>query len=336
MAPTPTPPAPGPGPSEPDTIARAYQSLCVDEPGGSLVRRLLQLARDEDMGTRGDVTSDATIDPHQTCDAQLIARQPGVAAGLALVDPLITVFKDSPTNADDRALLFLPQFHDGSRFEARCVLGTLTGSTRAVLAIERTLLNLLSRLCGIASRTDLFVQAIRGTGATLCDTRKTTPGLRVLEKYAVCCGGGSSHRTALHDAILVKDNHLAASTDDLLGLIDRAVACAARDRGIRFVQVEVDTLDQLDLVLTIPSGVDIVLLDNMTLDQLGEAVARRDRTRPDLLLEASGGITLDSIAAVAATGVDRISTGSITHGAVWLDLALDITHADPSEPASPR
>lgn len=312
-----------------DRAASAYAQLCGTEPGAGLVRRLIELAHDEDLGARGDVTSCAATGPDDRCSADLVARQGGTAAGLAIVPTMIDVFSSGPMGSWCGAVSFEPLLGDGTRFEAGATLGRLIGPTRGVLTLERTLLNLLSRLSGIATRTGRFVEAISGTRAELCDTRKTTPGLRVLEKYAVRCGGGTSHRTGLFDAILIKDNHLASSGEPIEARITRAAEIAQADPAIAFVMVEVDTLDQLDRVLAVSADVDLVLLDNMSPDQLAEAVGRRNRASCAVLLEASGGITLETVAAVARSGVDRISTGSITHTAVWLDLGLDIQPASP-------
>lgn len=310
-----------------DRAASAYEQLCATAPGAGLVRRLIELAHDEDLGDRGDVTSCAAIGPDDRCCADLIARQGGTAAGLAAVPTVIDVFRSGPMGPWCGSVEFEPALCDGTRFEAGATLGRLVGPTRGVLTLERTLLNLLSRLSGIATRTSRFVEAIAGSRAELCDTRKTTPGLRVLEKYAVRCGGGTSHRTGLFDAILIKDNHLASSSEPIEKRIARAAHIAQADPAIAFVMVEVDTLAQLDRVLAAPAGVDLVLLDNMPPDQLAEAVGRRDTAASSVQLEASGGITLETIAAIARSGVDRISTGSITHSAVWLDLGLDIQPA---------
>lgn len=188
------------------------------------------------------------------------------------------------------------------------------------------MLNLVGRLSGIATLTRLYVDAIAGTTTVICDTRKTTPGMRSLEKYAVRCGGGTLHRLGLHDAVLFKDNHLQHLGPGEFAPTVAAAAKAARDRyDLRFVEVEIDTLEQLHLVLEIERGlIDMVLLDNMSLDQMRDAIICRDRLAPDLLLEASGGIALDHVRAVAEAGVDRISVGALTHSAPSLDVALDL------------
>jgi nicotinate-nucleotide pyrophosphorylase (carboxylating) len=199
------------------------------------------------------------------------------------------------------------------------MLATVSGSLQSILAAERTALNFLQRLSGVASLTRKFVEAASGFRAQLLDTRKTTPGWRLLEKYAVRAGGGTNHRVGLYDAILIKDNHIAGLGGDV-----RKAVQAARDfpgnAGLA-VEVEVDTLVQLEYALAVHA--DIVLLDNMSLDQLRAAVSRRDAVSPRTLLEASGGVNLNTVRDIAATGVDRISVGAITHSATALDIGLD-------------
>ncbi len=208
---------------------------------------------------------------------------------------------------------------DGTRVERGDCVATVAGSLRSILAGERTALNFLQRLSGIATLTRKFVDAISGLPTQLLDTRKTTPGWRLLEKYAVRMGGGVNHRIGLFDAILIKDNHLAG----LGGDVRRAVEAARAYPGNASlsIEVEVDSLAQLEVALAVAA--DIVLLDNMSLQQLRTAVAQRTALAPAVLLEASGGVTLETIRAIASTGVDRISVGAITHSAVALDIALD-------------
>lgn len=294
-----------------------------------LVMRLFELARDEDFGPQfergggGDVTGRAAFGVMEQGEARVTFREKGVLAGAAAIDDLLTAFR---ADADYHAAVA-----DGSSVQPGQTVGTLRGSLRSIVAVERTLLNLLGRLSGVATRTAEFVRAVQGTSAKIFDTRKTTPGLRVLEKYAVRCGGGHAHRFGLYDAALIKDNHLAGVTPAELPaavarMTRRAHDHADRD-GLRFVQVEVDTLEQLEAILTTGgAGASIILLDNMSPDRLREAVALRARLAPQpsaILLEASGGITLDNVHAVAQTGVDRISLGTLTHGARWLDVGLD-------------
>lgn len=299
-----------------------------------LVRRLLELARDEDLGAGSyaiDVTSAAMPDPRRVTTARLNARQACTVSGLAAVPEVLRVFDAAGS------VRFTSRATDGDRVAKGACLGELTGPVAAVLAIERTLLNLVSRLSGVATLTRTYVDRIAaeapGSRAGLYDTRKTTPGLRVLEKYSVRCGGGRSHRLGLHDAVLIKDNHIAGVSDSELAAVVAKMAAAARGgagsgpaRELLFVEVEVDTLEQLSRLLTLPAGtIDIVLLDNMPAGMLRDAVAMRDRAGAARLeLEASGGVSLETVGAIAATGVDRISCGALTHQAVSVDLGLDI------------
>lgn len=252
-----------------------------------LVRRLIELARDEDLGgagLAGDITSAAAIPRGAVLRTSLNARASGVAAGLGCVAMAIDVFR-----ADAQ---WTPRATDGARLRAGDSLGLLEGEARHVLAIERTVLNLVGRLCGVATLTAAFVECVRGSRASIYDTRKTTPGMRLLEKHAVRCGGGCAHRVGLYDAALLKDNHLAGVTLEALGDRVRETSAKARAGGARFVEVEVDTLEQLDRVLALEAGVvDVVLLDNFSPEALCEAVRRRDASgsRPAPDLEASGG-----------------------------------------------
>lgn len=292
---------------------------------GGLVHRLLELARDEDLGTagdaaHGDITSTAWLPREQSATASLVAREPGVLAGVAAMPMLIELFAP-------RCRAGVP-LADGAPLQRGTTIAIIEGPLAEILRLERTMLNLLSRLSGIATLTSRYVSAVgAGTRAALFDTRKTTPGLRVLEKYAVRCGGGNCHRLGLHDAVLVKDNHIAGiPPGELPKRLADAAARARADRPLRFVEIEADSLDQFELFLTTPPGtIDVVLLDNMPPAMLARAVRRRDAVMPKLLLEASGGITLDTIRDVALSGVDRISSGAITHSARSIDLALDIT-----------
>ena len=274
-------------------------------------RRLVDLALAEDLGATGDRTSRALIAADQPGKAVFVARTPGVVAGLpaaALVCATV-----------DARLVFTPAVGDGTTVDRGTVLAEVSGPLRAILAAERTALNFLQRLSGVASLTRTYVDAAAGFAARILDTRKTTPGWRLLEKYAVRAGGGTNHRVGLYDGILIKDNHLAGIGGD----VRHAVETARGTRGNDWlpVEVEVDTAAQLEDALA--ALADIVLLDNMTLDQLRAAVGRRDAVSPDTKLEASGGITLATVRAVAATGVDRISVGALTHSAPALDIALD-------------
>ena len=280
---------------------------------------IVQLALAEDVGA-GDVTSSATIPDEATATATMVFKVDGVVCGLDVAE---TVF-----HAIDPALDVTFMGADGDSVAAGTVVMVITGSARAILTAERVALNFVQRLSGVASQTRKLVDAIAGTAAQLTDTRKTTPGMRVLEKYAVRCGGGYSHRMGLHDAVLIKDNHLAG-VESGAALCEFVAAASRRARTTvpapSFVEVEVDTLAQFESLLSLPKGtVDIVLLDNMGPEQLRRAAAMRDERSPSLQLEASGGITLETLATIAATGVDRISSGALTHSAVQLDFGLDI------------
>lgn len=281
-----------------------------------LVDRLLDLAIDEDVGD-GDATTRALFPDPGLVSGKFVARQSGVMAGGGAVSRLFARLAARFADGADAVLLdaVVP---DGQAFSAGDVLLTVSGDARVVLAGERAALNLLQRLCAVATRTRAYVDKTAGTGARILDTRKTTPGHRVLEKLAVRAGGGDNHRMGLYDMALVKDNHLLA-----FGGPAQAVR-AVRQRSSLPVMVEVDTLAQLAEVLE--AEPDFVLLDNMGPGVLAEAVRMADaaaarRKRP--LLEASGGVNLDTVAAVAASGVDRISVGALTHGAGSVDIGLD-------------
>jgi nicotinate-nucleotide pyrophosphorylase (carboxylating) len=221
----------------------------------------------------------------------------------------------------DSALEFQPVVNDGSRVLRGDRLAVASGSMRSILTSERTALNFLQRLSGVATQTRTFVDAVAGLPVAILDTRKTTPGWRLLEKYAVRMGGGQNHRIGLYDGILIKDNHLAA-LGDVRGAVAVAVNSARKMvRAGLTVEVEVETLDQLDQALT--CAPDIVLLDNMTLEQMRECVRRRNAVAPAVKLEASGGVNLATVRGIAETGVDRISVGALTHSAPALDIALD-------------
>jgi nicotinate-nucleotide pyrophosphorylase (carboxylating) len=265
-------------------------------------------ALDEDLGRAGDVTSVATVPETAKAHAALVARQAGVIAGLPLaVATLRKLTPDIQVQANVR---------DGAAVAAGVQLMTIMGPARAVLAGERTALNFVGRLSGVATLTADYVRHTAGTKARVCCTRKTTPGLRALEKYAVRCGGGFNHRFGLDDAILIKDNHIAVA-GGVRAVLERARAHAGH---LVKIEIEVDTLDQLHEVLATGLA-DAVLLDNMDIPTLNEAVKL---ARGRVVLEASGGVTLNSIAAIAATGVDYISSGALTHSAPNFDVALDI------------
>jgi nicotinate-nucleotide pyrophosphorylase (carboxylating) len=292
-----------------------------------LVRRVLELARDEDLGLPGagggDVTSTACFSGGERGVARIVARSGGVVSGLEAIPELLGVF--------GAAVEFRAESADGAEVGSGTVLASMRGPLRDLLALERTALNMIGRLSGIATLTARFVEAMgRGHAAALYDTRKTTPGMRVLEKYAVRCGGGRCHRLGLFDAVLIKDNHLAGVP--LAGLAEWVAVAAARARATRpelaFVEVEVDSLPQLERVLSLKPGVvDIVLLDNLEPGALRAAVQMRNAGRSRPLLEASGGVRLETVRAIAMTGVERISAGALTHGAAGLDVAMDLVGA---------
>ncbi len=288
---------------------------------------LICRAKIEDLGQAGaDLTSDTLIPATLTGQAVIRTREPGRLAGVALLPAIAETF--------DPAAAVKLKHTDASPIAAGDIVATLSGPVRSLLTIERTALNFITHLSGIATLTAQYVAAVAGTPARIYDTRKTLPGLRALQKYAVACGGGHNHRFGLHDAVLIKDNHLAhLPHDQWAARIRQAVESArAHDPPPSFVQIEVDDVSQLQALLECfgPADArtnalfDIVLLDNMAVDQLTQAVALRDRLAPRIELEASGGLTLKTVAAVAATGVDRLSIGALTHSAPALDLGMDI------------
>jgi nicotinate-nucleotide pyrophosphorylase (carboxylating) len=262
----------------------------------------------EDLGRAGDVTSTATVPAGTRARAVVAARRSGVISGLPLVEAALRRL--------DPAVSFTAHARDGDAAEAGAVLLIVAGDARAVLGAERIALNFLGHLSGIATATAAFVRLIAGTNARVCCTRKTTPGLRALEKYAVRCGGGFNHRFGLDDAILIKDNHIAVA-GGIRAVLARARAVAGH---LVKIEIEVDTLEQLREVLDTGMA-DVVLLDNMDVPTLKTAVAM---AAGRVVTEASGGITHASAAAIAATGVDYLSSGAITHSAPNLDVGLDI------------
>lgn len=267
----------------------------------------LRRAIDEDLGAAGDITSSSIFSVEHLSTGRIVARQAGVVAGVSIAQRVFELI-------DDR-LTIEPEAADGLEVEAGTELMALSGSTKSILAAERTALNLLGRLSGIATATAELVELVDGTGTMVCDTRKTTPTLRALEKYAVRMGGGSNHRFGLFDTVMIKDNHIVAA-----GGIGTAVALVRAHVGHTVkIEVEVDDLAQLRELLIV--GADIVLLDNMSIDEIEDAVEMIDGR---MIIEASGGIDRDSIRAVAQTGVDVISVGALTHSAPSLDVALDL------------
>jgi nicotinate-nucleotide pyrophosphorylase (carboxylating) len=272
-----------------------------------LIEDAVRAALKEDLGRAGDITSQATIPATATASAVIAAREAGVIAGLPLAREAFRLI--------DSSVIFESGLEDGERVARGAVIACVTGSARAILSAERVALNFLGRLSGVATLTARCCDKIAHTKAKVCDTRKTTPGLRAFEKYAVRRGGGANHRFGLDDAMLIKDNHIAVA-----GGVVAALRAAKSFAGhLVKIEIEVDTLAQLREVLL--EGVDAVLLDNMTLDQLREAIALVDGR---MICEASGGVTLETIAAIAETGVDLISVGALTHSARALDLGLDV------------
>jgi nicotinate-nucleotide pyrophosphorylase (carboxylating) len=271
----------------------------------TVVERAVWAALAEDVG-EGDVTTDATVDADAVGTAELVTRAPGVVSGLSAAE---AVFR-----ALDPDIRFERLVDDGDALAGPGAVARVSGSQRAILTGERAALNFLGRLSGIATLTRRYVDAVAGTGVAILDTRKTTPGLRALEKQAVASGGGRNHRFGLDDGVLVKDNHLRAA-----GSVSNAVERLRATTNLP-IEVECDTLEQVEEALA--AGADAILLDNMSVDELRAAVElARGRAR----LEASGGVTLDTVRAVAETGVDEISIGALTHSAPALDVSLELT-----------
>jgi len=303
------------------SLTELFEALTADGQADALFAAALR----EDLGDAGDVTSNSIIDADRTAEAAFVTRRPGIVSGVSVV-PLLT----AQLHAHDAALgnvRFEPRVAEGDPCDADTTIAAMTGNLRAMLALERTALNLLSRMSGIATLTDQYRKRVEQTNAVICDTRKTMPGMRALDKFAVRCGGGTLHRVGLFDAALYKDNHLAGvGRDRLLDVVVDAARAARGNHDLRFVEVEVDSRAQLEVLLAAPAGmIDIILLDNFSIDALGRAVALRNDRAPHVQLEASGGIDLDTVGAVAETGVDRISVGALTHSAPHLDIGLDIS-----------
>lgn len=272
-----------------------------------LIEDVINRTLAEDLGRAGDITTLATIPASARARAVIAARESGVIAGSDLA---IAAFRRL-----DQSIRFDTHIADGAFVSKGDVALAIEGPARAILSAERTALNFMGRLSGIASLTARYVEKVKHTKARIVCTRKTTPGLRAFEKHAVRCGGGFNHRFGLDDAILIKDNHIAVAG----GVINALRAAKAFAGHLVKIEIEVDTLDQLDEVIR--EGADVVLLDNMTPAQLKDAVAR---VKGNMLTEASGGVTLESVAAIAESGADMISVGALTHSARVLDLGLDI------------
>lgn len=272
----------------------------------AIIREAVSRALDEDLGLAGDITTDATVPAGATASAVLRARAPGVVAGLPLA-------REAFHQVEPR-LTFVPVANDGDIVDSGAILARISGPARGLLTAERVALNFLGRMSGIATLTRRFVDAVDGTGATIIDTRKTTPGLRALEKYAVRAGGGRNHRFGLFDAVMIKDNHIVAA-----GGIPQALQAVRAGAGhMARIEIEVDTLEQLSEVLS--QSVDIILLDNMPPATLHKAIQLIDGRA---VTEASGGVSLRNVREIAETGVDLISIGALTHSAPVHDLGLD-------------
>jgi len=273
-----------------------------------LIDKAVSAALEEDLGLAGDLTSQASLAPDAWAEARLAAREPGVIAGLDLAAAAFRLIGDGVN--------FLPHLRDGDDVAAGTMVAEVSGPARLVMGAERVALNFLNHLSGIATLTRLYVAETAGTGARICDTRKTIPGLRTFEKYAVRCGGGANHRYGLDDAILIKDNHIAVA-----GSVSAAYRAAADFAG-HLVAIEIEVASLAELEEALEAGARIVLLDNMDDETLRRAVAlNAGRAR----LEASGGVKLERVRAIAQTGVDFISTSQITMAAPPLDLGLDVT-----------
>ena len=309
------------------------QKYTLDDATKSDCLKLIAMALTEDTGSASltdavDCTTQSVIPEAATASAAFVSRQTGVVCGVEIAKLAIA------THAPDLNV----QVHaeDGSEVKPGDTIAVLSGAAHQILMMERTCLNFMCRMSGISTLTDQFTQQVTGTKAQVLDTRKTTPGYRRLEKYAVQCGGGTNHRMGLYDAVMIKDNHLAFykawnkdSKDAVAEGVELARKWIVKNAGSlpngadTVLQLEVDTLEQFERAL--PHGPDIILLDNMSNELLEKAVKRRDEAAPKILLEASGGVNLDTIAGIAKTGVDRISIGALTHSAVNFDIGLDWT-----------
>jgi nicotinate-nucleotide pyrophosphorylase (carboxylating) len=300
-------------------VTREFSQIQWDEYLQDDSRQIVRLAVREDLDRFYDWTTVSLIPQGAVGGTVIAARQAGIVAGIKVAELTLDEM--------DATVDWKPTVQDGDNVSAGDCLAELQGDMRDLLTTERLLLNFLGRLSGIATLTRQYVDAVEGTAASIYDTRKTTPGWRRLEKYAVQCGGGRNHRTGLFDAVLIKDNHLALARVTPSDAVRQAreflreTIKDAQQAASMIVEIEVDTLEQLNDVL--PANPDIVLLDNMSPEQLREAVARRDAVNPAVQLEASGGVSLQTVRAIAESGVDRISVGALTHSAVSLDVGMD-------------
>lgn len=289
-------------------------------PDPLLIEPLIIKALEEDLGHGHDITSESLIDEDEEIKVVLRARTDGVIAGIKVAQMVFEIV--------DPDILVTRHMSSGHEAKSGDVILTAEGNAISILRAERTALNLISHLSGIATETAKYVEAIKGTKANICDTRKTLPGLRALQKYAVKAGGGMNHRFGLDDAILIKDNHIAA-----VGGIQAALDAAKKNAGHMVkIEIEVDTLEQLQDVID-HGGADIVLLDNMGPDILKKAVEMVDGK---MVTEASGGINLETVSAIAQSGVDMISVGALTHSVTALDIGLDFESTSNVETLQPR
>src|SRR5439155_14785544 len=294
-----------------------YPFPSIDE-----IKDLIQLAKREDLRD-DDVTSRLLIPENAVSVGTLVQREVGIACGLPIVEHICRAY-------DERLRVeLIPGFHmeiiEGRFSDAKTTpLLRVRGPLRSLLSAERVVLNFLQRMSGVATLTNRYVRRVEGTKSKIYDTRKTIPGWRALDKYAVRCGGGANHRVGLYDALLVKDNHLSGmSLKELSGFLGGVIARSRTEDPRRLIEVEVDTLDQFREVLKV-EGIDVVLLDNMDCPRMQSAVEMRDRAGKKFEIDASGGVTLETVRSIALTGVERIAVGAITHSAPALDIGLDV------------
>jgi nicotinate-nucleotide pyrophosphorylase (carboxylating) len=305
-------------------VTAKLEADVIPFPPESEIRDLINLAKREDLGN-DDVTSRLMVPENQIGVGTLMQKETGIACGLPIVEMICRAY-------DERLRVeMIPGFHmeiiEGRFADARSTpLLRLRGPMRSLLAAERVILNFLQHMGGVATQTQRFVRRVAGTQAKIYDTRKTIPGFRALDKYAVRCGGGMNHRIGLFDGLLVKDNHIAAiPLRDLAAQLSQSVARSRAEDPARFIEVEVDNLTQLREVLKV-DGIHVILLDNMDCPTMEQAVAMRNATgrKPAVQMEASGGVTLDTVRQIAMTGIDRIAVGALTHSALALDVGLDV------------
>lgn len=300
---------PLPSRSQPrDGAAQPLALEFTNQPSPLLIEPIVRAALAEDLGRAGDITTDAIIPANEMARAVIASREAGVVSGLIAADLAFKLV--------DPEVRLTPHAPDGSEVAAGCVIAELEGPARAILTGERVALNFIVHLSGVATATQRLVKAVAGTNARIICTRKTIPGIRVLQKYAVRCGGGLNHRFGLDDAVLIKDNHIAAAG----GVGASIKALRGRLGPMVKIEVEVDTLLQLEEALS--SGAEAILLDNMPPEMMKHAVAI---TNGRATLEASGGVTLERVRALAESGVDFISSGALTHSALAMDVGLDFT-----------